>query len=99
LVGRTCGSTSMSPMRVLVAAVAGGVIMFVWGALAHTALPIGKMGMDNLPAAETLLPAMKAAIPERGLYFFPPLDDHADEAEIAAWQEQYRSGPRGILVF
>ncbi len=52
--------------RLLAAAILGGILMFVWGAVSHTVLPLGEMGMKNLPAEDALVPAMKLAINERG---------------------------------
>lgn len=86
--------------RTFVAVVVGGVVLFAWGAIDHMALPTGEMGIQSLPAEATLLPQMKQGISERGFYFFPGMDVH-DKSEAAqkAWQEKYRAGPRGVLIY
>lgn len=90
----------MRPFRILIASVVGGVVMFAWGAVDHMALPFGMMGIKNLPAEEALLPHMKQAIPEHGLYFFPGKDEtDKSDAACKAWEAKIRSGPRGLLIF
>ncbi len=85
--------------RILAAAVVGGIIMFMWGALSHMVLPLGEMGMKNLPAEEALVPAMKTAITERGFYMFPGMDPSMSPESQRAWEEKYIAGPRGIVVY
>ena len=45
-------------MRTIVAGLIGGIVLFLWGAIAHVVLPIGEMGMkvaSNQDAAMTAL--------------------------------------------
>jgi hypothetical protein len=46
----------VSSIRIILAAIVGGVVVFIWGAVAHMILPIGDMGIRMLPAEQTLLP-------------------------------------------
>ncbi len=90
----------ISGTRILVAGLVGGAIMFCWGAVSHMALPIGDMGIESLPGEQSLLPQMKTAIPQHGFYFFPGMDkQNATEEQQKAWEEKYKAGPRGILIF
>ncbi len=57
--------------RVLLGALVGGVVVFIVGALLHTVLGLGEVGVKALPQEETVLSAMRAAIPASGFYFFP----------------------------
>ncbi len=92
-------------MKVLLAGILGGVVLFVWGAVAHMALPLGEIGLQSLPNDEVLMLAMRAGIPQSGLYFFPSYDFRKDlpkeqlEAAEKAWVEKYRRGPSGLLVY
>lgn len=92
----------MNSGRVVAAGVVGGVVMFIWGAVSHMALPLGEMGIKSMPreAESLVMPALKFSIPERGFYFFPGMDknDKSPEAE-KAWMEKYKTGPRGVLIF
>jgi hypothetical protein len=88
-------------MRIILAAIVGGIIMFCWGAFSHMVLPIGEMGIKSMPNEAPVMSAMKSGIQEPGLYFFPGLEGghNASEAAQAAWLEKYKAGPHGILVY
>jgi hypothetical protein len=87
-------------MRIILAGIAGGVVLFMWGAFVHTVLPIGEIGVKTLPNEAPILQAMRSNIAEPGLYFYPGLEGShsANEAEMTAWEEKYRAGPTGIIV-
>jgi len=86
--------------RRVLAAVAGGVVVFVWSALSHIALGLGTAGIRSIPNEERVAQAIRGVITEPGLYFFPGFDtSHKMTAEEQkAWTEKYRRGPSGILV-
>lgn len=88
-------------VRTLIAGIAGGVVMFFWSFVSHTILPIGEMGVTTKWNEAATIAAMKNDIREPGLYFFPGGDkeDMSDPARYAAWEEKYKAGPRGILVY
>lgn len=93
----------MKGLRVLLAGLAGGVVMFVWGAFSHMVLPLGEMGTKFLPQEQVLMPAMKGAIPEAGFYIFPGMEgdtaQHPTPEQQKAWEAKYAAGPRGVLIF
>jgi hypothetical protein len=85
--------------RTLLAAVLGGVILLVWGILAWMILPIHKDTVKNLPNEETVVAALQG-IPQQGVYGFPGRPaDRSDKAALTAWEERYRRGPMGMIVF
>jgi hypothetical protein len=86
--------------RVVLGGIAGGIVVFVWGAIAHMALPIGTMGIRQIPSEEKVLGTMKDAIREPGLYFFPGMDmtKQATKEEEKAYEAKLKQGPSGILV-
>jgi hypothetical protein len=86
--------------RILIGAVIGAVIMFLWGAFSHMVLLIG-VGFKPLPNEDAVIENMRGKIPEEGLYFFPGKDlkeKLAPELE-AAWEAKYRTGPTGFLLY
>jgi len=90
----------MNTGRLIVAGIVGGGVMFVWGAVSHMALPLGEMGISSLPNEDVMVPAMRAAISQRGFYAFPAWPEgELSEAETRAWEEKYRAGPRGTLIY
>jgi hypothetical protein len=86
-------------MRLLLCAVVGGLVMFLWGAFNHMVLPTSDMAMKSLPNEGPVLEAMKASIQEPGFYFFPGMNRNASKEEEAAWRAKYQAGPTGILVY
>lgn len=87
--------------RTLLAGILAGIVVFVFSAILHMATPIGHMGLKSLPAEDAVLAAMRAGIPDAGLYFFPGMDvtKTPTEAEQKAWTERYVAGPTGLLVY
>ncbi len=62
--------------RIIIAAIVGGLIVFVWSFVSHTMLPIANMGMhiEKLTGEESLRSAMTEHLPESGLYLIPGMD-------------------------
>ncbi|MBK7874291.1 MAG: hypothetical protein IPJ77_00795 [Planctomycetes bacterium] len=87
--------------RIILAAILGGIALFVWGAIAHMALPLGTMGMANLPGGETqVADALRANVTQPGVYRLPAWDeqrmsDSAYRDELAA---KVKAGPSGLLI-
>jgi hypothetical protein len=86
------------PRRIL-AAIAGGVVVFVWSALSHMALGLGTVGIRSMPNEERLTQAIRGGI-EAGLYVFPGFDASRQMTpeEEKVYAEKYRRGPSGLLV-
>src|SRR5262245_59593708 len=80
----------------------GGVVLFVWGALSHTVLPLGHIGGRVVPPAQepATLAALRGSLQERAVYVFPgmPMDRQPTDEEQRAWEEKYRSG-YGIVAY
>jgi hypothetical protein len=89
--------------KILIAAAAGGLIVFVWTAIAHMATPLGTAGMSVLPPDQEskIIDAMNAGLPGSGLYFFPGIDMRSTPTpeQQKAWEAKIRSGPFGLLVY
>jgi hypothetical protein len=61
-------------MRILLAGILGGIVMFIWTSIAHMALPLGEAGIGEIPNESVVLSAMQSSIGEKtGLYIFPGL--------------------------
>lgn len=86
--------------RRLLAAIAGGIVVFVWSAVSHMALGLGSAGIRTLPNEERMAQAIRGVVTEPGLYFFPGMDPSRKMTpeEERAWTERYRRGPSGLLV-
>jgi len=89
----------------LLAGVLGGLAFFMWSFVAHEVLPLGETGVKEVQNEDALLGAMKAGIPESGLYLFPGLGipPNATRAQQSAAMEarmhKVESGPSGLMVY
>jgi hypothetical protein len=88
--------------RILLAAVLGGLIVFVWSAIAHMVTPLGMMGLSMLaPADETrVADALRTSVPKSGMYFLPGFDmsHHPTKAEEEQFAAKMKQGPSGLLI-
>lgn len=91
--------------RVLLGALVGGIVVFIVGALLHTVLGLGEVGVKALPQEDTVLSAMRAAIPASGFYIFPAPNmtpgrtKEQQQSDMSAYTAKYQQGPSGILVY
>ena len=90
-------------VRVAIAALAGGLTLFCWGALSHMVLQLGDAGMKMAPAEpgdQALLDAVTSTLPENGLYGFPGMNvtKHGDKEEMAKYMERTKTQPHGVIV-
>jgi hypothetical protein len=87
--------------RILLGGIFAGLAVFIFSAIHHMALPTGHMGLKTLPQEELVLGAMRTAIAEPGLYFFPGMDlsKRARAEEEKAWEAKYVAGPTGLMVY
>ena len=68
--------------RVVVAAVLGGLTVFVWGMVSHMVLDWGAMWPSKLPNEPAVLEALQANAPQGGLFVFP-MEEDPDKWEAA----------------
>ena len=55
-------------MRILIAGIIGGLVMFMWGAVAHMMLPLGEMGMKVPTEQASALSALAPTTQGAGIY-------------------------------
>jgi hypothetical protein len=61
-------------VRILLAGVLSGIVMFIWTSIAHMALPLGEAGINEIPNESTVLGGMQSSMGDKtGLYIFPGL--------------------------
>ena len=89
-------------MRILIAGIVGGLIIFICGAIAHEATGLGTAGLAVMaPEREAaVVDAMKAAMGERKIYFFPGVDLEDPQARKSdAFKAKVAQGPTGIVAY
>lgn len=89
-------------IRFLLAALAGGLAMFVWTSFAHVATPLGYTGFSTLKndvAVRTALASSEGA--GTGLYMYPAYNPKATnaDAEMARFNAMTKTGPSGLILY
>jgi hypothetical protein len=92
--------------RVIRAGVLGGIAMYIWSSLAHVVLPLGQIGIREIPNERPVLAAMQSSVGlAPGIYLFPglgvPENASSDERKAAMGQydQKLAANPSGILVY
>lgn len=88
-------------VRIVLAAILGGFLMFVWGAVAHMVLPFQREALKPIPNEAAALSALGGNLTEPGMYFFPWIDmgGKPTAEQEHAWAQQLASGPSGLLIY
>ena len=93
-------------MKILLAGILGGIVMFIWTSIAHMFLPLGEAGISEIPNESAVLSAMQSSIGERtGLYIFPGpgVGKNATRQEkheaMKHMAEKMAANPSGILMY
>ena len=93
-------------MKILMAGILGGIVMFIWTSIAHMALPLGEAGIGEIPNESAVLSAMQSNIGDQtGLYIFPGpgLGKNATRQEndeaMKHMGEKMAANPSGILMY
>ena len=93
-------------MKILLAGILGGIVMFIWTSIAHMALPLGEAGIREIPNEKDVLNVMQTDIGEQsGLYFFPgpglgpnPTRQQKSDA-MKRVEEKLATNPSGLLMY
>ncbi len=82
--------------RILLAGLLAGIAMYVWSSVAHVALPLGAVGISQIPNEAAVTGAMSGNITQSGLYFFPFM---APGTSMAEQTEKVKTSPSGLLIY
>ena len=87
--------------RVVIAGILGGVVIFLWGYLAHTVLGLGEVGIKELSNEQAVVGALRASTSEPGFYFFPGvgMTTGASPEQMRAAMQKAAGGPYGIVIW
>jgi hypothetical protein len=93
-------------MKILLAGVLGGIVMFIWTSIAHIALPLGEPGIREIPNESAVLNEMQNNMGQQtGLYIFPGpgVGKNATRQEkneaMKHVGEKMAANPSGILMY
>jgi hypothetical protein len=90
--------------RIVLAALAGGVLVFIVSGILHSSTHLGEVGIRSIPKEDLVLLTMRNSIPEPGFYYFPapnlsPMSKEQKEAEQSKYLAKFKQGPTGILIY
>ena len=91
--------------RVVIAGILGGLGMFLWLFVAHEFLPLGEMGVGEIPNEASVLSAMQSSIRESGFYIYPGLGagpkptSEQRSAAMASYPKKFEQSPHGVLIY
>ena len=92
--------------RIILAGLLGGIAMFIWSTIAHIALPLGEVGVKEIPNEAAILSSMSSTIGSTsGLYLFPgtglgPDATHQQkQAAMRDYGKKLAANPSGILIY
>jgi hypothetical protein len=83
----------------IIAGVVGGIILWVWGFLAWVVLPLHTTTMPNVPNEDVVMEVLKNNLPSEAVYVFPGMPTDMSHASKAAYEEKYKRGPRGMIIY
>ncbi|MEW6597572.1 MAG: hypothetical protein AB1429_08755 [Pseudomonadota bacterium] len=89
-------------MRVVIAGILGGVLMFIWTAVAHVATPLGTIGVSSVKDEAALSAALPVATGAKaGFYIFPAVDQKAAhrDTEMARYIAKAKVSGTALLVY
>lgn len=88
-------------VRIVLAAIVGGFLMFVWGTFSHMVLPFEREALKPIPNESAVLSTLGSNLSAPGMYAFPWIDmsGNAPPAEQQAWNQKLASGPSGLLIY
>jgi hypothetical protein len=95
----------MKLVKIIIAGIVGGILIFIWGFVAHMQLGIGEMGVQPLsPQQESaIMPVLRENVRAPGFYFMPGgagaenMNKMTPE-QMNAYEEKYKAGASGIMV-
>lgn len=82
--------------RIILAAILGGLIVFIWSAIAHMFTPLGMMGLSVIANEAPVTDAIRANVPKSGMYFFPGMD--MSQKPTPEYEQKYKAGPSGLII-
>lgn len=92
--------------KIILAAVVGGLILWVWGFLAWAVLPLHNATMRAFPDEMAAMDQFRRELPGPGVYVFPMMPDPSSAADPAVtdaamteYTARYASGPTGWLFY
>lgn len=89
-------------MRIFIAGIFGGIVMFVWGVAAHMALGLGNVGIHQPVDENVVLASLHQGLGEQpGVYMLPSFDpkEMNDPYKVRAYSLKATHAPYAWVVY
>ena len=96
--------------RILLAAILGGLLLFIWEFVSHDMLPLGEAGVRAVDNETAMMGAIKANASQDGFYIVPAPSQYSNPAafekmtsdqkkqDMEQHMAKMASGPSGVLI-
>jgi hypothetical protein len=85
--------------KILLAGAVGGLLMFIWSAVAWMAIPLHTATIGSMANEEAVIAAMKSGMDKKSVYMFPAKPITGNQAALDAWTKRYQEGPTGTVIY
>lgn len=82
--------------KVLLAGLAGGIVVFLWSAVSWMALPFHAASLRNVPTPQAEVEGFLSGLGESGVYHYPGMPPSSDQ--MPEFAERMRRGPRVTMM-
>src|SRR5687767_13819043 len=86
------------PVRILVAGIVGGILVFFVGFFEHAVLNWGTRAIYSLPADASFQKHFEGKRIDPAMYAFPAMPTDDSPAEWQRFEDEYRAGPTGFVI-
>src|SRR5271169_1543206 len=86
--------------KMLLGALVGGIILFVWSFAAWVFLPLHTPHLHDIPNEDAVISSLKSSLDKEGVYIFPHNPGMgADSASMDSWMKKMKRGPAGLIIY
>ena len=86
--------------KILLAAILGAVIIFLWGFLSWTVIHFHDASYLSLSSGDEVADILKEKINENGVYYYPgDMGDAESGAELEVLEEKHKKGPLFTIIY
>jgi hypothetical protein len=85
--------------QLLLGALIGGIILFVWGWLSWSVFPIHTASIKSIENEEAVISSMHVNMTQKGVYVFPGMPTTQDQTAMDEWAQKYQQGPVGMIIY
>ncbi len=94
----------MQAIRLVIGAFLAAVLMFFWGFLFWSVLPVSKSMMDRAENEDALIANLKGSLKGEGFYFLPfpdgdAMDTSSTDPKVVALQKKHAEGPLVTIIY